>query len=165
MVMSGMLVEKVQYGKGRSLSQAGGRKTMHILLYGNHGSSDADRIEKAIQGLVPRKRVRKFPSLESLSKGLRRPQTTRAIAVLVPLDHQDLLSLLPISDLLYDIPLIMVLPDRDMTTISIGHTFRPRFLTFADSDFADVAAVLEKMLKNAAQSGEGTREVRGGARV
>ena len=45
--------------------------------------------------------------------------------------------------------LILILPDREKGTISKGHLFRPRYLTYADGDFLDVAAVLAKMIDHA----------------
>jgi hypothetical protein len=39
-------------------------------------------------------------------------------------------------------------PRDNNLTIAKGHTLRPRFLTYADSDFAEVVAVLSKMFEN-----------------
>ena len=36
---------------------------------------------------------------------------------------------------------------REEDTVSKGHLLRPRYLTYADGDFEDVAAVLEKILR------------------
>jgi len=43
--------------------------------------------------------------------------------------------------------IILILPDEDNETITMGHTLFPRFSTYADSDFKDVAAVLKKMIR------------------
>ncbi|MEW6665068.1 MAG: hypothetical protein AB1512_07595 [Thermodesulfobacteriota bacterium] len=120
---------------------------MHILIYETHGGSAVDRLSEAIDGTVPREWVEVYQTRESLSIGLRRPLVGRAIAVLFARDLQDLTGLLSIGDLLCDIPLILVLGDRDRKTISAAHALRPRFLTFADSGFMDVAAVLGKMIE------------------
>ncbi|MDP3029372.1 MAG: hypothetical protein Q8O04_07735 [Deltaproteobacteria bacterium] len=37
-------------------------------------------------------------------------------------------------------------PDQEKDTIAKGHSPRPRFVTYADSDFLDVAAALGKIL-------------------
>jgi hypothetical protein len=84
----------------------------------------------------------------SLSRRLRQPRHNLAVAVLVAASRQELLELLSIRDLLDGIRIILVLPDRQDDTIAKGHRLYPRFLTFADSDFLDVAAVLSKMLRN-----------------
>jgi hypothetical protein len=46
-----------------------------------------------------------------------------------------------------NIKIVLILPDRNNETIVIGHKLRPRFLSYTDSDFIDVAVVLENMLK------------------
>ncbi|NVM57217.1 MAG: hypothetical protein HWN51_03755 [Desulfobacterales bacterium] len=68
------------------------------------------------------------------------------IAVLLAASREELSDILSIRDLLTDIRVILVLPDRDDDTIAKGHTLRPRFFTYADSDFVEIAAVLSKML-------------------
>jgi len=51
-----------------------------------------------------------------------------------------------LSDWLWDTRIILILPDRDRETITNGLKLRPRFFTYADEDFGEVAAVLAKML-------------------
>jgi hypothetical protein len=145
-----MLVEDrdKQAGKGEHpLSEGGGRQTMHVLVYGNQGNIVTQRLKEAIRRVVPLKHVEEYQTVESLSNGLRRPLLSQAITILLAENRGDLAGLLSIGDLLWDIPLILILPDSDEETISTAHTLRPRFLTFADSDFADLAAVLGKMLE------------------
>jgi hypothetical protein len=120
---------------------------MHVLIYGNQGNIVTDRLKEAIQNVVSMEQLEEFHTLESLSKGLRRPLLGRAIAVLLAVSREDLSGLLSIRDLLQDILVILILPDREKGTISKGHLFRPRYLTYADGDFKDIAAVLGKMLK------------------
>jgi len=38
-------------------------------------------------------------------------------------------------------------PDQEENTIAKGHSLRPRFVTYADSDFPDVVAALGKTLR------------------
>ena len=59
------------------------------------------------------------------------------------------MEFLLIRDLLADIPVILILPDRKKETIHLGHKLCPRFLSYTDSNFSDVALVLSKMMRNA----------------
>ena len=68
------------------------------------------------------------------------------IAVILAASDNDLLTILSISHLLYDVRFILVLPDREDPTVAIGHSLRPRFLSYTDSDFREVTAVLGKMI-------------------
>ena len=64
------------------------------------------------------------------------------------MSREDLVDLLSIRNLLDDLRVILLLPNREKETINKGHTLRPRFLTYADSNLLNVAAVLSKMLRN-----------------
>jgi len=88
-------------------------------------------------------------SIESLSHWLRQPADDLPIAaVLLAARSEDLSDLLSIRDLLRDVRIILILPDREANTIAQGHTLRPRFLSYTDSDFTDVLAVLGKCLES-----------------
>jgi hypothetical protein len=60
-------------------------------------------------------------------------------------DRRELQGLIECREWLRDSRLILVLPDEEMETVSRGHVLRPRFITYAESDFIDVSAVLGKM--------------------
>lgn len=87
-----------------------------------------------------------YPSIEKLASRLRNPMASDMVAVLLPADKDELTHLVSIRHLLRDIRIILVLPDSKEETISQGHALRPRFLSYADGDFSDVAAVTAKMM-------------------
>ncbi len=89
-------------------------------------------------------------TIDSLSRRLRQPSSGPSMAVLLAASKEDLMEFLSIHDLLDSVRIILVLPDRKDDTVAKGHSLRPRFLTYvdSDSDFLDVAAVLSKMLGN-----------------
>jgi len=120
---------------------------MHVLIYGNRRSIVTDRLRKELYRVVSLERVEEYSTLRSLSNRLRMPPMNQSIAVLLALSREELAGLLSIRDLLHDILVILIVPDRNKDTISSAHAIRPRFVTFADSGFADVAAVLGKMLE------------------
>lgn len=87
-----------------------------------------------------------YRSIDKLSSRLCQLDNTPWITVLVTFTRKELSSLLSIRNLLADIPTILFVPDREEETIALGHTFSPRFLSFADRGFEDVIAVLRKIL-------------------
>lgn len=105
-----------------------------------------DRLKRVIQALIPGERLEVYGTVESFSIRLRKPVDNIPVAVIVAGNEDDLLSILSISHLLYDVRFILVLPDRDDGTVAIGHSLRPRFLSYIDSDYRDVAGVLGKMI-------------------
>lgn len=120
---------------------------MHVLIHGNRGSVVMDRLRKELYRVASLARIEEYSTLEVLSTRLRKPPMNQIIAVLLAETREDLSGLLSIRDFLQDILIILIVPDRDKITISSAHALRPRYLTFSDSDFKDVAAVLERMLE------------------
>jgi hypothetical protein len=123
---------------------------MRLLFYAPVSEGAGERLQKVIKESVPKNKVNVevYRNIENLSRRLRQPAEDLPIAVLLAARREDLLDILSVRDLLCDVRIILILPDRDENTISLGHTLRPRFLSYTDSDFADVFAVLEKCLES-----------------
>ena len=83
-------------------------------------------------------------TIDTFSQKLRQPQGYQSIAVLLASTQEELADILTIRNLLDDVRIIIILPDRDKETISKGYSLYPRFLTYVDSDFSWIAAVLKK---------------------
>lgn len=122
---------------------------MRLLLYAPVSEGAGERLQKMIEEFVSKNNVEVYRSIESLSHRLRQPAEDLPIAaVLLAARREDLVALLSIRDLLRDVRIILILPDRDENTIAKGHTLRPRFLSYTDSDFTDILAVLGKCLES-----------------
>jgi hypothetical protein len=60
---------------------------------------------------------------------------------------KELMELVNIGWMLNDIRTIVLLPDHEDSTITMGHLLRPSFLTFCDADIEEVRAVLNNIVK------------------
>jgi hypothetical protein len=123
--------------------------TFNVLFYAKMTDGAAKRLRRVIEVLVLKENTEIYRTIDSLSRRLRQPRNDLPVAVLLAASREDLLELLSIGDLLDGIRIILVLPDRENGTIAKGHRLQPCFLTYADGDFLDVAAVLIKMQGNA----------------
>lgn len=121
---------------------------MNLLLYATETMGNGRHLQSIIEELVPEYKTEIYRTIDSLSHRLRQPKYDLAVAVLLASSREDLVDLLSIRDLLDDLRIILLLPNREKDTIDKGHTFRPRFLTYADCNLLNVAAVLSKMLRN-----------------
>jgi hypothetical protein len=121
---------------------------MRLLLYTPVSEGAGEQLQKMIKELVSENNVEIYRSIESLAHRLRQPTNDLPIAVLHAASREDLSDIVSIRGLLRDVRIILVLPDRDENTIAQGHTLRPRFLSYTDSDFANISAVLEKWLES-----------------
>ena len=121
---------------------------MNVFIYLPVTSEIDARIQEVVKMARTMAKTEVFRSIEDLSSRLRRPADGFAIAFLVAGSKKELLDIVSIRHLLSDMPIILVLPDREESTAFIGYGLIPRFLTYMDSNLMEVGAVLEKMLEN-----------------
>ena len=119
---------------------------MNVLFYAAVKNGVAKKLQQEVEEFVPEGKREVHRTIDSLSRSLSRPADELNIAVLLAVNMDNLLDLIYIRSLLSDVRVILILPDRKDTTIAIGHTLHPRFLSYADSNFKDVGAVLKKMM-------------------
>ncbi len=120
---------------------------MSLFVYAQRNTEVGRRLFQRIKGIVSKDRLRCYQKIDALEQKLRQPMNNQSIALLLAVSREELTNLLSARDLLLDIGLILILPDREKGTIAIGHTLYPRYLSYADSNFKDVAAVLMKMIE------------------
>jgi hypothetical protein len=121
---------------------------MGILVYSKTQSRQADRLMSEIEEVVSKEMILICHSIQSLYVRLCQPGPPPDVTVLLAATRNDLSEILSIQELLAEIRLILLLPDKREDTVAKGHRLYPRFLSYADGDFIDVATVLKKMLSN-----------------
>lgn len=119
-------------------------KPMNVLVYST--GKQGERLQRIIRDLVPKERLEIYDTFKGFSERLHKPMDEIPVAVILAASEEDLLTILSISHLLYDVKFILILPNREDITVAIGHSLRPRFVSYADSDFREVTAVLGKMI-------------------
>lgn len=117
-----------------------------VLFFSGETNGVEEKIQRIIDALVPKDENEIYRTIEGLSSRFRRPRGNLAVMILSAASQKDLLDLLLIRQLFDGIPMILIIPDREKDTIFKGRKLFPRFMSYADGSFADVAAVLEKML-------------------
>ena len=126
---------------------------MEVIFYAKAENKAGKKLQGIVEDVLPKNGIKVFRDIESLSDGIDWPNMTngQAIAVMVAVNRDELESFYSIRDQLYDLRIILVLPDIESDTIAQGHSLRPRFITYADSDFMEVGAVLKKMMEYSQQ--------------
>jgi len=120
---------------------------MKVLYYGTINNGAGKRLQKIIESVVPTENTEVCRNIEELGRRLRLPTSDINISVLYTKNKAELFDLVLIKNLMLNLRILLILPDGDNETITMGHTLFPRFLTYADSDFKDVEAVLKKMIQ------------------
>ena len=119
---------------------------MRVVCYLADSEDPGQRLRELLGAALPRDRVLLCQTLEELTRCLLQPAQDLSAAVLLAHNREQLNALLTLRNLLRDIRVILILPDREASTVAQGHTLRPRLLTYADADFTPVVgAVLQKI--------------------
>ncbi len=118
---------------------------MKLLLYAGEDQT-GKRLKKCIHHLVPHKALETCGTIVNLIERLRQPVGDLALSVLLIRGQMELKRIIAFGDLLDDIKIIIILPDRRPETISEAHRLYPRFISYADGDFRDIVEVAEHML-------------------
>jgi len=119
---------------------------MNLFIYSSKSNGNVNRLHRQVESCNQGYDIETFNSVAHLSRRFCQPRAKwrETIVVLLAADRKDLANLLSIRDLLDDVRIILVLPDDKKETVSAGHLLRPRYISYADGKFEDVAAVLRK---------------------
>ena len=130
-----------------------------VLFYIPADTGIEEQIQREIVFEVLSEEIEICRTIASLSARLLVFGNKPDIAVLFAVTRRELSALYSIRHLLSDLRFIIVLPDRQKDSVSLGHALYPRFLSYVDGDFKDVAAVLAKMTENIRKEVSGTQAV------
>ena len=64
-----------------------------------------------------------------------------------------MVSLQNLRRILGDFRTIGIVPNQEPSTVALAHQLRPRFLTYANSAFVDLVAVLQKIIESEPRDG------------
>ena len=115
-----------------------------ILYYAKPRNEAGVRLRKAVEEAAGKEGIETCVTIQELFRRLCRPRMGIAATVLFAVDKGELFQFMMLGDMLHEVPLIFILPDNEEETVSLGHSLYPRLISYGNSDFADVAAVLKR---------------------
>ncbi len=123
---------------------------MKICLCGtDKAASTIASLEKLIGDILPKECFYSCRDIRDFEQRLRDPRRAADLAVLVPADELELDEFAALRELYDDTRILLVLGERSPGMIMKGHSLRPRFMAFADTEPGVVRSVLEKMTNSA----------------
>ena len=129
---------------------------MDIVIWSTPESRHLQRLLAALKTVLSGTEFKLFDSLDTLSQYLRFAITGQSLTILLAETAQDLEDLVSLEQLIHNAKLLLIIPDGGARNVVLGHTLRPRYLSYADGDFTDVAAVLERIFTfSESKSGSG----------
>jgi hypothetical protein len=121
---------------------------MKLIFYADKKRGVGKQLWELNRQLDPQYRGTFHETINDLTERLIQPRDAFNIVILLAACREDLLNFIAIKKLLFDFRIILILPDRENTTISAGHKLCPRYLSYFDSEFNDIVLVLNKMIKS-----------------
>ena len=122
---------------------------MNIFLYAKRMEGPGRKLHSVIASLAGPDEIEVFTTIADLARRLYPFGHADRTAVFLTTDRDELLEVFSIANMLQQLRSILVLPDRKPDTLKIGYLLRPRFISYADSGFFEVQAVLRQIRKNA----------------
>ncbi|MDY6989488.1 MAG: hypothetical protein SWQ30_15690 [Thermodesulfobacteriota bacterium] len=126
-----------------------------VIVYASRPNWAAERLCRVIQSVVPRNDIEICLNIEGLLGKACPHSNPSSVAVILAATRGELARLMSIRKALTETSLILIIPDSEKETVALGHSLYPRFLSYADGDFRDVAAVLGKMLEHSPAAAAG----------
>ncbi len=120
---------------------------MKCIFYEKQSGIIAKKIIGLMNALAVENKTELYHTIKKLSARLSRPVEEKSVVLLIAADRLDLLAVLPMRNLLDDIHVIIILPDREDESVSIGYKLNPSFLTYVNDDLSEVHAILKKLLE------------------
>ncbi|MCU0588805.1 MAG: hypothetical protein MUF52_11705 [Syntrophobacteraceae bacterium] len=128
---------------------------MNLAIYCGSRSAWPRQLESVIDEMGSMREVSVYRDLAELGRALHRPGKQLGLIVLHADSRKDLEDMLPLKGLLQDIRTVLVVPDLDAATVSLGHSLEPRILTRADGDRGELRAILYRMVRLYAEDSGG----------
>lgn len=124
---------------------------MKALLYTVETDGRVKLLESVLGKALGEKNIVVFHHMDALIQYFYKPRPVDGltIGVFLVADGENLRQLAAIRDVTDNVRIILILPDRETKTIAGGHKLQPRFVTYKDSDFREIGAVVGKMIQSA----------------
>lgn len=120
---------------------------MSVIYYNSMNNNTGRRLQKIFEREVSGKKIESCQSIDELSTRLNQLNLENNIAILLISVIAEIYQISSIKKSLNNVRIILILPDRSAEIVSAGYKLHPRFISYADSDFKDVAIVLKRMIK------------------
>lgn len=124
----------------------------HLLFYSGVTDGAGETLKKILMDTAPKEDIEMCRTIHDLAYKLLPLRTItdskKTIHVLIATSEQELLDLYSVRDLITDLRVILIAPNRKDETVKKAHDMYPRYLGYLDDNFKEIGEVFAKMLKN-----------------
>lgn len=118
-----------------------------MIIYYQTNSRHGPRLTSAVEEVFPAEITLVCNSLEDVFILPDKPTVSHDLILLLAEDMQELARFTSYKSRFWGLKLILILPDKEATTLSLGCALFPKYIAETKSDFRDIQEVLKKMLK------------------
>ena len=122
-----------------------------ILIYFKKIESSGKRLQLQLANHFLPEMVETCHEFQTLSKRLRESGNDQTILVLIISNIEELIRMTKIGKHLHEFKVILILPNCLEETHTLAYRLFPEFISYIDSDFADVLPVMQNLLKRSEQ--------------
>ncbi len=123
----------------------------HLLFYSGVTDGAGEKLRKILMEKAPDEEIDICRTIHDLTYKLLPLRTIRdckkTIHVLIATSEQELLDLYSVRDLLTDLRVILIAPNRNEETVKKAHDMYPRYLGYLDDNFNEIGEVFAKILR------------------
>lgn len=105
-------------------------------------TTGSEKVMRIVEVLVSADAFEVYDTFSGFEKFLRHDPSCGHLFILHASTQTHLERFISFHELLIGRKIILVLPDRERNTLILGHMLRPRFITYNDGDFLEMASVL-----------------------
>ncbi|HOC45141.1 MAG: hypothetical protein PHT96_07470 [Syntrophorhabdaceae bacterium] len=116
-----------------------------LVFYAKNHEDIPGKLRAILETLLFEERIELYRSVASLKQRFCLPSERRIIAIIYTTDKEDLLDITSMKYFFSDVKVVLVLPSKKKDVIALGHSLRPRFITYKDADFRELLSVIHKM--------------------
>jgi hypothetical protein len=120
---------------------------MQIIFYYSKANETGYELLKIIEKLDNQIQIKTYRDWNIFTEELMEPKSDNPISIIVISQKEELLDAVSIRDRIHEYRLMLILPDNDEETVSLGHSLRPNFIAYDKGDLRDIEIVLKKMLR------------------
>jgi hypothetical protein len=120
---------------------------MNIIYLCPKEEDSRRKVNRIIEIMIAAEKYEVFHKVNEFENYARSSLLHQHVIILQAGNMKSLQKIAALKELLFGHRVILILPDREQETIALGHSLRPRFITYQDSDFLEMASVLYKMLQ------------------
>lgn len=148
----GMSYKMSNASEGKRLVHPNREKSNDTIFYAKNHEDIPRKLRDVLEPLLFDERIELYRSLASLKQRLCLPTERRIIAILFAADKEDLMDIISMKYFFCNVQIVLILPNRKKEIIALGHTLRPRFVTYRDGDFRELLSVMRKMTGSSAKT-------------